>query len=116
MGFISLGIPSLSFVRGKFPPDFAFYIRRPGRTILLHLQAPESCRNSKFSHFHEPRMPPEFVGVAVEAKEAEAKDFLTLQSGKKENSPPSTRNSSWRKLHQVLDEPPNANQERAGVG
>ena len=34
-GFISLGIPFLSFVRGKFPPDFAFYIRRLGRTILL---------------------------------------------------------------------------------
>ena len=58
-GFISLGILSLSFVHGKFPPDFAFYIRRLVRTILLHLQAPESCQNSKFSHFHEPRMPPE---------------------------------------------------------
>ena len=56
-GFISLRTPSLSFVRDKFPPDFAFYIRRPRRTILLHLQAPKSYRNSKFSHFHEPRMP-----------------------------------------------------------
>ena len=57
--FISLGIPSLSFVRGKFPQDFASYIRHLGKTILLHLQAPESCKDSRFSHFYEPRMLPD---------------------------------------------------------
>ena len=56
------------------------------------------------------------MGVAAEAKEAEAKDLSILQPSKKENSPPSTRNRSWRRLCQVLDEPPNANQARAGVG
>ena len=56
--FISPGIPFLSFVRGKFPPDFVSYIRRPGKIILLCLQTLESCGDSRFSHFHEPRMPP----------------------------------------------------------
>ena len=56
------------------------------------------------------------MGVAVEVKEAEAKDFPILQPDKEENSPPSTRNRSWRRLLQVLDEPPNTNQECAGIG
>ena len=56
------------------------------------------------------------MGVAAETKEAEAKDFPILQPGKKENSPTPARNRSWRRLRQVLDEPPNANQECAGVG
>ena len=56
------------------------------------------------------------MGVAAETKEAEAKDFPILQPGKKENSPTPTRNRSWRILRQVLDEPPNANQECAGIG
>ena len=34
------------------------------------------------------------MGVAVEAKKAEAKNLLILQPDKKENSPPSTRNRS----------------------
>ena len=34
------------------------------------------------------------MGVATEAKEAEAKDLPILQPGKKENSPPSTKNRS----------------------
>ena len=38
--------------------DFAFYIRRLGRTVLSHLQTPEFYRNSKFSTPQEPRMPP----------------------------------------------------------
>ena len=33
--FISPGIPSLSFVQGKFPPDFTSYIRHPGKTIQI---------------------------------------------------------------------------------
>ena len=45
---ISLVILSLSFMRSKFLLDFAFYIRHPGRTILLHLQTPKFCKNSKF--------------------------------------------------------------------
>ena len=56
------------------------------------------------------------MGVAAEAKEVEAKDLPILQPDKKENSPPSTRNCSWRRLRQVLDEPLNTNQECAGVG
>ena len=56
------------------------------------------------------------MGVATETKEAKAKDFPILQSGKKENSPTSIKNRSWCRLRQVLDEPPNANQECAGVG
>ena len=40
LGLISLVILSLSFVRSKFPLDFAFYIRHPERTVLLHLQTP----------------------------------------------------------------------------
>ena len=34
------------------------------------------------------------MGVAAEAKKAEAKDPLILQLDKKEHSPPSTRNRS----------------------
>ena len=49
------------------------------------------------------------MGVAAEAKKAEAKDLPILQPNNKENSPPSTKNHSWRKLRQVLDEPPNTN-------
>ena len=45
------------------------------------------------------------MGVAVEAKEAEAKDLPILQSGKKENFPPSTMDRSKCRLCQVLDEP-----------
>ena len=57
-GLISLVILFLSFVRIKFPLDFAFYIRHPGRTVLSHLQTPEFCRNSKFFTFQETRMSP----------------------------------------------------------
>ena len=56
------------------------------------------------------------MGVAVEAKKAEAKDPLILQPDKKEYFPPSTRNRSYCKSCQALDYPPNANQECAGVG
>ena len=56
------------------------------------------------------------MGIAAVAKKVEAKDLPILQSGKKENFPPSTKNHSWRRLRQVLDEPPSANQECAKVG
>ena len=49
------------------------------------------------------------MGVAAETKEAEVKDFPILQLGKKENPPTPTRNSRWRRLCEVLDEPPSAN-------
>ena len=39
---------------------------------------------------------------AAGAKEAEAKDFPTFQPGKKEDSPPSTRDRSRHKLRQPL--------------
>ena len=82
-GFILLGIPSLSFVPGKLPPNFAFYIRHHRRTILLHLQAPESCRNSKFSHFHEPRMPPEFWASQLRQRKQRPKIFLSFNRARK---------------------------------
>ena len=82
-GFILLGIPFLSFVRGKFPPDFAFYIRRLGRTILLHLQAPESCRDSKFSYFHEPRMPPDLQALQLRQRKQRPKIFLSFNQARK---------------------------------
>ena len=56
------------------------------------------------------------MGIAAKAKEAEAKDFLTFQPGKEEDSPPSARDCSKRRLRQALDEPPNTNQECARVG
>ena len=107
------------FVRIKFPLDCAFYIRHLGRIILLHLQTPELCRNSKFFFFFFPSWTKNaawILDVTAEAKEAEAKDFPTFQLGKKEDSLPSTRDRGRRRLRQALDEPPNANQECAGVG
>ena len=56
------------------------------------------------------------MGIAAEAKRTEAKDLPILQPDKKEHFPPSTKNRSEREPCQVLDYPPNANQERAGVG
>ena len=56
------------------------------------------------------------MGVTAEAKKAEAKDPPILQPNKKEYSPPSTRNHSQCRSCQVLDYPPNANQECVGVG
>ena len=56
------------------------------------------------------------MGIAAVAKKVEAKDLPVLQPDKKENSPPSTSDRSRRRLRQALDEPPNANQECAGVG
>ena len=73
----------MSFVRSKFPSDFAFYIRRPGRTILLHLQAPESCMNSKFSHFHEPRMSPELWASQLRQRKQRPKIFLSFNRTRK---------------------------------
>ena len=115
-GFISLVILSLSFVRIKFPLDCAFYIRHLGRAVLLHLQTPEFCRNSKFFFPFLNQESAWILDVAAGAKEAKAKDFLTFQPGKKEDSPPSAKDRSKRRLRQALDEPPNTNQECAGVG
>ena len=56
------------------------------------------------------------LDVATGAKKAEAKDFLTFQPGNKEDSPPSAKDRSKRRLCQDLDEPPNTNQECAKVG
>ena len=82
-GFISFGIPSLSFVHGKFPLDFTFYIRHPVRTILLHLQALESCRNSKFSLFHEPRKPPELWASQLRQRKQRSKILLSFNRARK---------------------------------
>ena len=116
-GFMSLVILPLSFVRIKLSLDCAFYIRHPGMTILLHSQTPGFYRNSKSPFFPSwTKNAAWILDVAAGAKEAEAKDFPTFQPGKKEDSPPSTKDRSRRKSRQALDEPPNANQECAGIG
>ena len=81
--FISPGIPSLSFVRGKFPPDFVSYRRRPGKIILLCLQTPESCGDSRFSHFHEPRMPLDLWASQLRQRKQRPKIFLSFNRGRK---------------------------------
>ena len=81
--FISLGIPSLSFVQGKFPPDFVSYRRRPGKIILLCLQTPESCGDSRFSHFHEPRMPLDLWASQLRQRKQRPKIFLSFNRGRK---------------------------------
>ena len=73
---ISLVILSLNFVRIKFPLDFAFYIKHPGRTVLSHLQTPEFCRNSKFSTLQEPRMPPRSWTLQLRQRKQRPKIFL----------------------------------------
>ena len=73
----------MSFVHSKFHPDFAFYIRHLGRTILLHLRTPKSCRNSKFSHFHEPRMPPELWASQLRQRKQRPKIFLSFNWARK---------------------------------
>ena len=83
VGFISPGIPYLGIVRGKFPPDFAFYIRHLGKTILLHLQAPESCRDSKFSHFHEPRILPDLWASQLRQRKQRPKIFVSFNRARK---------------------------------
>ena len=74
-------------MRGKSPlpshPDFAFYIKHPRRAILLHLLALESCKNSKFSHFHEPRMPPEFWASQLRQRKQRPKIFLSFNRARK---------------------------------
>ena len=76
--------PSSSFVRRKFPPDFTFYIKCLGRTITLHLQAPESCRNSKFLlSLHEPKMPLELWVSQLRQRKQRPKIFLSFNRGRK---------------------------------
>ena len=81
--FISPGIPFLSFVRGKFPPDFVSYIRRPRKIILLCLQTPESYGDSRFSHFHEPRMPLDLLASQLRQRKQRPKIFLSFNRGRK---------------------------------
>ena len=81
--FISPGISSLSFVRGKFPPDFVSYIRHPGKIILLRLQTLESCKDSRFSHFHEPRMPPNLWASQLRHSKQRPKIFLSFNRARK---------------------------------
>ena len=81
--FISPGIPSLSFVRGKFPPNFVSYIRWPGKIILLCLQTLESCGDSRFSHFHEPRMPLDLWASQLRQRKLRPKIFLSFNQGRK---------------------------------
>ena len=83
MGLILLVIPSLNFVRIKFPLDFAFYIRHPGRTVLSHLQTPEFCRNSKFSTLQEPRMLPKSWTSQLRQRKQRPKTFLPFNQARK---------------------------------
>ena len=82
-GLISLVILSLNFVRIKFPLDFAFYIRYPGRTVLSHLQTPEFCRNSKFSPLQESRMPPRSWMSQLRQRKQRPKIFLPFNRARK---------------------------------
>ena len=82
-GLISLVILSLSFVRSKLPLDFAFYIRQPRRTVLLHLQTPEFYRNSKFPPPHEPRMPPRSWMSQLRQRKQRPKIFLPFNRARK---------------------------------
>ena len=86
VGLISLVIPSLNFVRIKFPLDFAFYIRHPGRTVLSHLQTPEFCRNSKFSTLQEPRMLPKSWTSQLRQRKQRPKIFLPFRQERKPSS------------------------------
>ena len=81
--FISPRIPSLSFVQGKFPPDFVSYRRRPGKIILLCLQTPESYGDSRFSHFREPRMPLDLWASQLRQRKQRPKIFLSFNRGRK---------------------------------
>ena len=100
VGLISLVIPSLNFVRIKFPLDFAFYIRHPGRTVLSHLQTPEFCRNSSSPPFRNQEccLNP---GRRSWGKGSKGQRFFYLSS-KKENLPPSARNHSKSRLRQAF--------------
>ena len=83
-GLISLVILSLSFVRSKFPLDFAFYIMHSWRTVLLHLQTPEICGNSKFPPSpHEPRMPPRSWMSQLRQRKLRPKIFLPFNRARK---------------------------------
>ena len=78
-----LVILSLNFVRIKFPPDFAFYIRHLGRTVLSHLQIPEFCRNFKFSTLQEPRMPPRSWMSQLRQRKQRPKIFLPFNRARR---------------------------------
>ena len=56
------------------------------------------------------------MGVAAEATRIGAEVPPILQPDKKEHSPPSTKNRNQREPYEVLEIPPNANRECAGVG
>ena len=71
-------------MRSKFSLDFAFYIRHPGRTILLHLQTPEFYKNFKFFFpFHEPRMPPGSWTSQLGQRKQRPKIFLPFNQARK---------------------------------
>ena len=113
---ILLVILSLSFMRSKFPLNFAFYIRHPGRTILLHLQTPKFYKNSKFS---SPLMNQECCldpGCRSWGKGSRGQRSSYLSTGQERKLSPSARNLNGCRLRQALDGPPNANQECTRVG
>ena len=70
-------------MRGKFPPNFVSYIRRLGKIILLRLQTPETCGDSRFSHFHEPRMPPDLLASQLRQRKQRSKIFLSFNQARK---------------------------------
>ena len=70
-------------MRGKFPPNFVSYIRRLGKIILLRLQTPETCGDSRFSHFHEPRMPPDLWASQLRQRKQRSKIFLSFNQARK---------------------------------
>ena len=91
--FILLGIPSLSFVCGKFL-IFRLLYKASWEDYFPQLWALESCRSFKFFPLSWTKNAACIMGVTVEEKETEAKNLPILQPNKKENSSPSTRNHS----------------------
>ena len=75
-------------------PRFCLLYKASWEDYLPQLRALKSCRSSKFFPLSWTKNAAWTMGVAVEAKEAEAKDSLILHPDKKENSLPTTRNCS----------------------
>ena len=76
-------------------PKFHLLHKAPWEDHLSHPLALELCRSSKFFSLSLNKKDAAWImGVAAEAKRAEAKDPPILQPDKKEHSPPSTRDRS----------------------
>ena len=70
-------------MRSEFPQISPFYIRRPGRTIF-HIYEPWNLVGvPSFSHFHEPKMPPELWASQLRQREQRPKILLSFNQTRK---------------------------------